>query len=212
MASLAPCLGIIDYQAGNIRSIESAFEALGVRVMLVRDVSVIDQCTHIVLPGVGAFGHCMAKLRASGLLDRLERWALEEERPLLGICVGMQLMAQSGQEMGEHEGLGWLGGKVLALEARPPVVRVPHVGWNEVRFQEDFGPFKVGDTPDFYFDHSFAFFDPTIGRTIGEGHHGVSFSAIVRKGNLVAAQFHPEKSQEAGLSFLRGFIELNAEC
>lgn len=212
MASTQPRLGIIDYQAGNIRSIESAFETIGVRVDLIRHAGGIESCTHIVLPGVGAFGHCMAKLRASGLVERLEEWALVESRPLLGICVGMQLMANKGMEMGEHQGLGWLGGKVMPLEPRPPVVRVPHVGWNEVRFTEDFGGFKVGDAPDFYFDHSFAYFDPSLGVTIGEGHHGVSFSAIIRRGNLVAAQFHPEKSQEAGLKFLRGFVELAPPC
>jgi glutamine amidotransferase len=207
-----PRIGIVDYQAGNVRSIESAFEALGFQVEMIRDEGAIDQCTHIVLPGVGAFGHCMDKLSASGLIPRLERWALDEARPLLGICVGMQLMAACGMEMGEHQGLGWLGGRVLPLEARPPVVRVPHVGWNNVRFLEDFGDFRVGDAPDFYFDHSYAYFDPSNGKTIGESHHGVSFSTIVRKGNLVAAQFHPEKSQEAGLKFLQGFKGLGAAC
>ncbi len=207
-----PRLGIIDYQAGNIRSIESAFESLGVWVSLVNDSAGIDQCTHIVLPGVGAFGHCMEKLRASGLIPRLEQWALNEARPLLGICVGMQLMANTSLEMGEHAGLGWLGGRVWPLEARPPVIRVPHVGWNNVHFLEGFGNFGVGEAPDFYFDHSYAFFDPTKGQTIGESHHGSSFSTIIRQGNLVAVQFHPEKSQESGLKFLQGFVEFGSHA
>jgi glutamine amidotransferase len=205
-------VGIVDYQAGNIHSIQSAFEFLGARVLLVHAPGDLETLTHVVLPGVGAFGHCAEKLLATGLVPALERTMADAGTPLLGICVGMQLLADRGEEMGGHDGLGWIGGTVRPLTPAPPAIRVPHVGWNDVRFEEDFGPFSAGESADFYFDHSFAYHDPVHGRAIGRCDHGERFAAVVRKGNLVAAQFHPEKSQEAGLNFLRGFLALTPSC
>ena len=210
--SALPVVGIIDYQAGNIHSIQSAFEALGVSVRIICKPNMVDNCSHVVLPGVGAFGYCIGKLHESGLLPRLERWAITEQRPMLGICVGMQLLARYGMELGRHNGLGWLDGQVLQLHAKPPAVRVPHVGWNNVNFLHDFGSFKRGDAPDFYFDHSFAFFSQSDDQMIGKSDHGVSFSTVVRRDNIIATQFHPEKSQEAGLRFLDGFLQMSPQC
>lgn len=210
MASRNRLVGLIDYQAGNVQSIENALDHLGARVRRVRSAADMDGPTHLLLPGVGAFGYCADKLRATGLVDDLRRWAIDEGRPMLGICVGMQLMADVGEEMGRHEGLGFIGGTVRAIAAAPPEVRVPHVGWNNVRFAEPFGSFAAGDEADFYFDHSYAYHDPVHGAPLGTCNHGVDFCALVRRGNLVAAQFHPEKSQEAGLRFLKGFLELGA--
>lgn len=201
-------VGIIDYRAGNIRSIRNAFEHIGCETRLVTDAAELDGISHVVLPGVGAFAFCMQRLSESGMLPALERWALVEHRPLLGICVGMQLMARRGLELGDHEGLNWMGGKVLPLVANGARVRVPHVGWNDVTFAEPFGAFTAGSKADFYFDHSFAFFDPEFGETIGRCTHGQDFAAVVRRGNVVAAQFHPEKSQDAGIRFLEGFLAL----
>ncbi|WP_194953339.1 imidazole glycerol phosphate synthase subunit HisH [Sphingopyxis solisilvae] len=201
-------VGIIDYRAGNIRSIRNAFEHIGCETSLVTDAAQLDGVSHVVLPGVGAFAFCMQRLSESGMLPALEQWALVKHRPLLGICVGMQLMARCGLELGGHEGLNWMGGKVLPLIANGARVRVPHVGWNDVMFDEPFGTFAAGDKADFYFDHSFAFFDPEFGETIGRCTHGQDFAAVVRRGNVVAAQFHPEKSQDAGIRFLQGFLAL----
>jgi glutamine amidotransferase len=165
-------------------------------------------CSHLLLPGVGAFGFCAARLRASGMLDALEDWALHARRPLLGICVGMQLMADVGEEQGEHAGLGWIGGVVRRLQPlggeRP--VRVPHVGWNEARFAADFGQFRAGEAVDFYFDHSYAYHAPARGRELAKTTHGQEFCAMVQRDNIVAVQFHPEKSQDAGLRLLRSFL------
>lgn len=210
MRAVRTRVGIVDYQAGNIHSIRSALEYLGADVNLVRDARDIGPATHILLPGVGAFGHCAEKLRATGLIDQLEQ-ATARGTPLLGICVGMQLLADFGEERGRHHGLGWLGGVVRELRAAPPI-RVPHVGWNDVLFEEPFGSFAAGDKADFYFDHSFAYHDPRKGRIIGSCDHGERFAAIVRDGNIVAAQFHPEKSQAAGLRFLADFLRIDSAC
>jgi glutamine amidotransferase len=205
-------VGIVDYQAGNVHSIQSAFEFLGARTVPIRTEADIEQVTHILLPGVGAFGHCAEKLQATGLAPSLLRSVSEEGKPLLGICVGMQLLADFGEELGGAQGLGWMGGTVSAMTAAPPAVRVPHVGWNDVRFEEEFGDFAAGDSADFYFDHSFAYRDPRDGRVVGSCDHGGRFAAILRNGNLVAAQFHPEKSQTSGLRFLTGFLKMQPPC
>lgn len=201
-------VGIVDYQAGNIRSIINAVEHLGARTVRVTESADFERVSHMLLPGVGAFGHCADNLSASGLLSELERWAFEQNRPLLGICVGMQLLADSSEELGLHPGLGWAGGVIRRLEPDSATVRVPHVGWNNVRFEQSFGDYQIGDEADFYFDHSFAFQSPTLAQTLAYCDHGRQFSAVIRRGSVVAAQFHPEKSQSAGLRFLQNFLSM----
>ena len=205
-------VGIVDYQAGNIHSVENAFDHLGAQAIRIREPADLDSATHVVLPGVGAFAHCASQLAATGIVSALDRAVREDGKPMLGICVGMQLLADYGEELEGHEGLGWIGGRVRSMPPQAPLTRVPHVGWNEVRFEEDFGSFRGGDSVDFYFDHSFAYHDPTHGFVLGSCEHGTRFAAIVRKANIVAAQFHPEKSQSAGLRFLESFLELEAAC
>lgn len=164
--------------------------------------------THVVLPGVGAFGFCAGRLRASGMLPALAEWALVKRRPLLGICVGMQLLADSSEELGEQAGLGWIGGRVEKLRPGGAGVRVPHVGWNTVVFDEDFGECARGSASECYFDHSFAYGAPRHGRVVARCDHGQTFCAAVRRDNIVGAQFHPEKSQASGMRFLRSFVAL----
>lgn len=204
-------VGLIDYQAGNVRSIENALDNLGARVRYVSSEADFEGVTHLLLPGVGAFGYCAEKLRGTGLVNRITRWAVDDGRPMLGICVGMQLLADVGEELGRHEGMGLIGGTVRAMQPVLPAVRIPHVGWNDVTFQSDFGGFAAGDKADFYFDHSFAYQDPVHGEVLGLCEHGSGFCAALRRGKLIGAQFHPEKSQTAGLKFLRAFLEL-APC
>lgn len=201
-------VGIIDYQAGNIRSLCNAFECLGVGVSMISKEEDIRGTTHLVLPGVGAFGHCAKNLRESGLLDILFQWVFHDKRPLLGICVGMQLFSDSSEEHGVHPGLGWVGGSVRRLQPNSTNFRIPHVGWNTVHFQSAFGSFRIGDKADFYFDHSYAYFATPDGMELGTCCHGVEFTAVVRKENLLAAQFHPEKSQDAGKKFLTSFLSI----
>ena len=203
-----PIVGIIDYNSGNIRSVVNAVECAGATTRLISDPDYFKDCTHLILPGVGAFGFCADRLHASGMLPALEDWALKEFKPLLGICVGMQLMADSSEENGKQNGLAWIGGLVRKLERGAARVRVPHVGWAEVVFKESFGLFKSGECVDFYFDHSFAYHGPTSCVELGVCEHGRQFSAIIRKANIIAVQFHPEKSQAAGMRFLESFFAL----
>jgi len=198
-------VGLIDYQAGNIQSIDNALSHLGARVKRIVNAADVDGCTHLVLPGVGAFGFCAERLRASGLTGAIRDWALERHRPLLGICVGMQLLADSSEESPGIAGLGWIGGQVRRIAASGDI-RVPHVGWNTVDFERPCGGFAPGEGADFYFDHSFAWERPQDGELVGACTHGMRFCAVVRRANIVAAQFHPEKSQTAGLRFLSGFL------
>lgn len=198
-------VGIVDYGAGNIQSIQNAFDYVGAIVRRIHSGRDLSGCSHVVLPGVGAFGFCAERLQASGLTPDLQRWALEQRKPLLGICVGMQLLGDRSDESPDIAGLGWIGGDVRRLRAQAGV-RVPHVGWNKVRFEHPFGAFAQGDNADFYFDHSFAYHEPRQGRAVGACLHGALFNAVVEHGNIVAAQFHPEKSQAAGLRFLESFL------
>lgn len=199
-------VGIVDYRAGNVRSIANAFDYLGCEVEIVTREADLGTVTHLVLPGVGAFGHCAQNLRASGLLPALAQWAMQAKRPLLGICVGMQLLADASEELGEHAGLGWIPGRVRRLPAAERGVRLPHVGWNTVRFVARTAGFDAGESEDFYFDHTYGFFGSDPAHVAAECTHGATFAAVVHRDNIVAAQFHPEKSQEAGLRFLRGFL------
>lgn len=204
---MQPTVGIVDYQSGNIRSVANAVENAGGIVRDVRATTDFDGCTHLVLPGVGAFGFCAERLEASGLLPSLERWALVERRPLLGICVGMQLLADYSEEHGRQRGLGWIGGVVRKLESEgDQAVRVPHVGWNEVQFRQPLGEFRPGDVANFYFDHSYAYETPDAAAEVGRCHHGRGFSALIRSENILASQFHPEKSQTQGMRILRAFF------
>jgi glutamine amidotransferase len=208
MQSQRARVGVVDYQAGNVRSIVNALKHLGARVKLVAKVDELADCSHLLLPGVGAFGFCAERLQASGLLPALQDWVLVLQRPLLGICVGMQLLAETSDELGLQRGIGWGGGHVRRLSQSSTDIRVPHVGWNSVLFNEAFGDFAAGDEADFYFDHSYAYREPTIARRVAACTHGETFSAVIRRGQLVAAQFHPEKSQTAGMRFLRGFLSM----
>lgn len=200
-------VGIVDYQSGNLRSVANAVEYAGGDVRLVQAADDVRGCTHLILPGVGAFGFCADRLRASGLLPVVEQWAIADRKPLLGICVGMQLMADHGEEQGRHEGLGWVGGAVTRLDTTgAPELRIPHVGWNAVEFSEPLGSFRPGDQADFYFDHSYALAEPTRGKRVGTCEHGRRFAAVVTRDNIIAVQFHPEKSQTAGMRLLQSFF------
>lgn len=205
---MSQVVGLVDYGAGNLRSIANAFEHLGADVEMVRGPDDLQSVSHLVLPGVGAFSHCRETFFASGLVEAVTRWAREDCRPTLGICVGMQLMLDASLEFGETEGLGWFSGRIEPLRADPPNYRVPHVGWSEVRFLKGFGAISEGVKLDFYFDHSFALHTTKENDVLAVCDHTAPFIAIIRDENLVATQCHPEKSQRAGLSFLDAFLGL----
>lgn len=206
-------IAIIDYGMGNVRSLMNAFEYIGEDSKVTRDLDEMEEADRLVLPGVGAFGDAMAAIRANGLQEPLSRLALEVRKPVLGVCLGMQLFARSSIEHGRHEGLGWLPADIVPLDVEPPA-KVPHVGWNRLSFDADDWLFKgiPAAQADFYFVHSFHMVcDDPVDR-IATTHHGGEVTAVVRSGNLVAAQFHPEKSQDNGLQMLQNWLAHDFAC
>ena len=198
-------VGIVDYQAGNVASMRSALQRLGARALMIKDPSDADSVSHIVLPGVGSFGHCRRQLHDSGLVPFLETWTLVDKRPLLGVCVGLQLLTQSSDESPGEAGLGWIPVKTHKLTGNNSEYRVPHVGWNDVAFPPSFEyPHEGGR--DYYFDHSFAVTDSPPNTLIAKCDYAGGFVAALRRDSLYATQFHPEKSQRSGLDFLKYFL------
>ena len=203
MASIA----LIDYGAGNLRSAERALIAAGGDVIVTGDPEAVMRAERIVLPGQGAFDDCMNGLRAgAGLIDALEDAVRRRGAPFLGICVGMQLLAETGLEHGDHKGLGWIGGVCRPLKVGPQD-RIPHMGWNEVAPCANH-PVLAPLLPsrNCYFAHSYVL-DPPADTIAATATHGERFAAAVARDNIVGVQFHPEKSQAAGLALLRRFIE-----
>jgi imidazole glycerol-phosphate synthase subunit HisH len=196
-------IAIIDYGMGNLRSAEKGFEHAGVEdVRVTSDVGVIRAADGIVLPGVGAFRDAAATLRASGMADVVrERTAAGV--PFLGICLGMQLLADVGYEDGEWEGLGIVHG---ACERLPAGVKIPHIGWNTVSYPRECALFEgIPEGSAFYFVHSFHLAPSDPGAIIGSCEYGSTFAAAVSTGSVFAVQFHPEKSSERGLKLLANF-------
>ncbi len=208
-------IAVIDYGSGNLRSAAKALEraareaGLDAEVLVTGDASVVDDADRIVLPGVGAFGDCAAGLRAlGGMIHALEHNVRDSGKPFLGICVGMQLMATRGIEHGAHEGLGWIEGEVAPLEPLDSSLKIPHMGWNEIAVQAPAHPLLAGFTPGdhAYFVHSYTFRCEYGDDVLATADYGGPFSAIVARGNMIGTQFHPEKSQLAGLRLLRNFM------
>ncbi len=200
MASVA----IIDYGVGNLRSVEKAFRAGGVDALVSADEGVLRAAERLVLPGVGAFRACMEALGARGF-DRLVRERVAEGTPLLGVCVGMQMLFEESEEFGTTRGLGFLRGRVRRF---PETLRVPQVGWNQVGWRKSHALAEgVGDREFFYFVHSF-YCDAVDGAAVvGETEYGLAYASVVARANVCGVQFHPEKSQAAGLRLLKNFAE-----
>lgn len=204
-------IGIIDVGIGNQGSIREAVHSLGYDSVSISAPEQLEELTHLILPGVGAYSHAMGQLQRSGLIEPLLDFA-ESGRPLLGICLGMQLLASVGDEDGPSEGLGLIEGRVSKLPERS-VFRVPHVGWNEVSFARQHPVFDgVKDGMDFYFVHSYQFLPVSEAVTLGYTHHGDLIVCAVGAGNVVGLQFHPEKSQKNGLRMLENFCEWDGVC
>jgi glutamine amidotransferase len=176
-------------------------------VVLVEEPAGLARCGRIVLPGVGAFGDGMRRLDEGGWIPALERAVRVEGRPVLGICLGMQLLAERGLEGGERAGLGWISGSVEPMHSDDPAVRIPHIGWNDVRPAPGSRLFAgLGEQPTFYFVHGYALRAPEAS-VAGWAHHGEGFPAAIEQDGIWATQFHPEKSQKAGLAVLRNFVQ-----
>lgn len=203
-------IAIVDYGMGNVRSLRNAFEYLGEDVMVTSDPAELDSADRIVLPGVGAFGDAMLAIHERGLEPVLTHQALAAKKPVLGICLGMQLFAKTSVEHGEHRGLGWIDADIRRLEVPPPI-KVPHVGWNDLHFPANdwlFEGIRPGQA-NFYFVHSFHMVCHNAADRLATTDYGGPVTAVVRSGNLVAAQFHPEKSQDNGLKLLGNWVRWN---
>lgn len=203
----AAMIAIVDYGMGNVRSLQNAFEYLGADVRITSDIQELDASERIVLPGVGAFGDAMLAIRERGLLSVLTRQALDLKKPILGICLGMQLFARSSCEHGNHIGLGWLNADICRLDVQRPM-KVPHVGWNDVHFPPDdwlFKGIRKGHA-NFYFVHSYQMVCHQAKNLVATTDYGCPVTAVVRENNLVAVQFHPEKSQDNGLKLLENWM------
>ena len=197
------CL-IIDYGMGNIASVEMALDYLDVPYSVSSSPDEIAKAAAYILPGVGAFQAAMENLRSKGLIAPLKHEVMDNKKPFLGICLGMQLLAESSTEKGYAKGLGWIPGKVVEIPSNNSL-RVPHVGWNNVSEKGNTILFdKITSEKNFYFDHSFRMVCPDEFK-IATCENGTKIVAAVRKDNIFATQFHPEKSQRNGLKLLRNF-------
>jgi imidazole glycerol-phosphate synthase subunit HisH len=196
-------VALIDYGAGNLQSVRNALRAAGAEhVNVTADAEDVLRAERIVLPGVGAFAHCMGALSAlPGMVDALNERVGAAARPFLGICVGMQLMAETGEEHGTHAGLGWIKGKVSLMSPADPAIKIPHMGWNDVKPLDEHPLLEAGEA---YFLHSFAFEGDDI---LAMSAHGGPVTAAIGRDNMLGVQFHPEKSQHYGLSLLRRFLD-----
>jgi glutamine amidotransferase len=197
---------IVDYGSGNLRSVQKAFERLGTRALITDDPQVVADAARLVLPGVGAFGDAMRELRARGLVEPIVAH-LRADRPFLGICMGLQLLFETGWEGGRQAGLGVLPGEVTRFDV-PAGMKVPHMGWNTVEWRgTDRRRTAVGDGNHFYFVHSYCARPADESVVAATTDYGGAFCSAVARGRLLATQFHPEKSQDAGMRLLRSFLD-----
>ena len=200
-------VGIVDYGRGNIRSVENAFHAIGADAVLIRKPAELENITHLVVPGQGEFGDCAANLKKQGMFVPIQDWAAKD-RPFLGICVGYQLIFEHGEESPDAEGFCILRG---AVKRFPDVgLKIPHMGWNSIKLTDPKHTLwnDMPDNPFFYFVHSY-YPEPNDTEYIAATcDYALPFAAAVIRGNLVATQFHPEKSQHNGLRLLRNFLSM----
>lgn len=198
-------IAVIDYESGNLQSVLNAFIEVGAAPDIVSSPIGLDKYDKIVLPGVGAFGAGMRAIRSLGLIEPLNEH-VAGGKPLLGICLGMQLLCSESTEYGHHEGLGWIDAKVVAFPDLPNL-KVPHVGWNDLQFvREDPILKNVRSGDDVYFNHSFMVQCEDDNVCLAKTTHGVEFASMLIRDNIVGMQFHPEKSQMVGIELLRNFV------
>ncbi|MFQ3574482.1 MAG: imidazole glycerol phosphate synthase subunit HisH [Thermodesulfovibrionales bacterium] len=196
-------IAIVDYGMGNLRSVQKAFQKIGADVVITSNPRDIDDSKGIVLPGVGAFKDCMTNLEQFGIVDAIKQ-SIKKGKPFLGICLGLQSLFEGSEEFGSSEGLGVFAGRVLRF--REVGLKIPHMGWNQVSFVNK--PDYLGNIPDnsfFYFVHSYHVVPTSMDIVSGITNYGYDFVSMIYKDNVIATQFHPEKSQTIGLEFIKGF-------
>ncbi len=202
-------IGLVDYGLGNIRAFENIYRRLGISAGRVTTPDELAQADRLILPGVGAFDWAMERLAGSGLRDALDRRVVGDKVPVLGVCVGMQMMADSSDE-GSAPGLGWIAGRVERFrdEWFNQRTHLPHMGWNDIAPAPGEPLFEGIETPQYYFLHSY-YFNPSCDEdVIARTHYGIGFASAVRSGNIWATQFHPEKSLDWGVALLKNFAKI----
>lgn len=206
---------IIDYKAGNVKSVLNALKEVAgsdIDIVVSDQLADLKSANYFILPGVGAFGDCVESLRAiDGFLPELRNQVLNYKKPFLGICVGMQVLASTGYENGEHQGLGFINGKVEKISANEAAnlnLKIPQIGWNDIKIKTDKHPILHGinDGENFYFANSFHFVCQNENNVLAYVEYGRKINAVIVKDNIAGIQFHPEKSGEAGLKILKNFI------
>lgn len=204
---------LIDYGSGNIASAAKALsraaaQTSGHEIVVTADPDMVRKSERIILPGVGAFADCMRGLGAvPGMVEALNESVLRGGKPILGICVGMQLMATAGREFGVHNGLNWIGGEVIAMQPADPMLKIPHIGWNEIEMVQNHPLFAgLDSSANAYFVHSFEMKPANNAHLLATTDYGGAVTAAIGKGNIVGTQFHPEKSQAVGLKILGNFL------
>ena len=203
-------IAMIDYDAGNIKSVEKAIHLLGEEVVITREEETILSADGVILPGVGSFGDAMEKLHAYGLVDVIHK-CVKQGTPFLGICLGLQLLFESSEECPGVEGLHVLDGKILRIPDAPGL-KIPHIGWNDLSFPNKGRLFKgINEKSYVYFVHSYYLKAEDENIVVATSEYGTQIHASVEKGNVFACQFHPEKSSEVGLKILQNFIEIVKE-
>lgn len=202
-------IAIVDYGMGNAQSVINAVNSLGYNAVLSAKAADLNEASHIILPGVGAFSKAMSNLKELGLIDLLNEQVIKRKKPFLGICLGMQLLADVGHEGGVTNGLGWISGEVIKFNLESQALKVPHVGWNDVSCNLNSAMFlgSEKETQTFYFIHSYYLAAKDEKIITGYCDYGVKFAAAIQKDNIWAVQFHPEKSQANGTSLLKRFLE-----
>ena len=199
----------IDYGMGNLLSVQRAFEKCGSDAVIIDNPLELRDAERIVLPGVGAFPDAMDNLRKNGWIEELNRAVLEKETPILGICLGMQLLADKGYEVRECDGLGYIPGEIIRFTQTQEKERIPHVGWNEILKREDSPLFDgIADGTNYYFVHSYHFRVANEENIATVTPYCGEFVSSVIKDNIVGTQFHPEKSQKAGFKLIKNFLSM----
>ena len=208
-------VGIIDYGSGNIRSVYKSFEKAAllldsdIEIVIIDNIKKLRRVDKIVLPGVGAFADCMQGLKnINGLIELLNTMVLKESKTFLGICVGMQLLANYSNEYVHTEGLSWIEGEVSPIEKVKPEMKIPHMGWNSINFNKNHPIFnEIKEEEDFYFVHSYKINIKNNDFILAKTQYGSDITAVILKNNIIGTQFHPEKSQSAGIQFIKNFLE-----
>jgi glutamine amidotransferase len=200
-------IGIIDYGLGNLASVAGAVRKLGYEPIVTSDPSVLSDAEKLILPGVGAFGDGMKNLHDRGMVAPLTRLVCAERRPILGICLGFQLLAEESDEFGLHRGLAWIKARVRRISSCDATLRIPHVGWDEMRQMRDIPLFDgIDQSSLFYYVHSYVMESLAPEAVAGTCEYGEEFTAVLQSANIHGTQFHPEKSQQAGLKLLGNFL------